>query len=89
MKEVSPMADIWELSEMAEGGEAIVHGYREEEPATKESKVHDDFIKFITVHEDQVRQILCSTRNFTEESFCGDRPKKMYEDSFLWRGVAP
>jgi hypothetical protein len=45
--------------------------------------VHDDFIKWISAHEDQVRQILCSTRNFTEESFCGDRPKKMYEDSFL------
>ena len=82
------MADIWEVSEMAEGGEAIVHGYTEEEPAPMESKAHDDFIKWITAHEDQVRQILCSTRNFAEQSFCGERHPKMYEDSFLWRGAA-
>ena len=62
------MADIWELSEMAEGGEAIIHGYREEEPTSKESTVHDDFIKWISAHEGQVQKVLCNSRDFANDT---------------------
>lgn len=62
---------------------------REEEIVTSVESGHDDFIKWISAHEEQVRDILCRSSQFTGESFCAGRRGSEYERTFLWRGGAP
>jgi hypothetical protein len=83
------MSDIGNVSKESGAGGGILKGRGEEEFAPTESRVHEQFIKWISAHEQQVQQILCHSNEFKRESFCGEVDVGRGEDTFLWRGAAP
>jgi hypothetical protein len=83
------MSDIGNVSKESGASEGLAKGRGEKESAPTESRVHEQFIKWISAHEEQVQQILCHSNEFKRESFCGEVDVSRDEGSFLWRGAAP
>ena len=58
------MSDIGNVSKGSGVSEGLAKGRGEKESAPTESRVHEQFIKWISGHEDQVQQILCHSSEF-------------------------
>jgi hypothetical protein len=83
------MSDIGDVSKESGAIGGLPKSRGEEESAPTEGRVHEQFIKWISAHEEQVQQILCHSNEFKRESFCGEVDVSRDEGSFLWRGAAP
>jgi len=83
------MSVIGNVSNESGESEGLAKGRGEEESAPTERQVHEQFIKWISAHEEQVQQILCHSSEFHRESFCGEVDVRRDEGTFLWRGAAP
>jgi hypothetical protein len=53
------MSDIGHVSKESGASEGLAKGRGEKESAPTESRVHEQFIKWISADEDHVQQILC------------------------------
>jgi len=83
------MSDIGNVTKESAASGELPKGRGEEQSAPTESRGHEQFIKWVSAHEDQVQQILCHSNEFKRESFCGEVDVSRDEGSFLWRGAAP
>ncbi len=77
------MAVVSDFPQMSGEGEGRARGEQ------TERRIHDQFIEWVSSHEEQVHEILCHSREFRKEPFCGEVNVGRGEDSFLWRGAAP
>jgi len=78
-----------EYTEMSGQGEGSSSGGSEEERSFIRSEEQDDFIKWVSAHEEQVQNVLCGSKEFGGESFCGGRHVRGIMDSVFSRGVIP
>jgi hypothetical protein len=69
--------------------EELAKGRGEEESAPTEIQVQEQFIKWISAHEEQVQQFLRHSNEFNRKSFCGEVDVSRDEGSVLRRGAAP
>jgi hypothetical protein len=73
-----------DVSQMSGQGEGLSRGGGEE----TESRIHKQFIEWVSAHEEQVQEIICHSRQFSNEPFCGAEHVSRGEDTSLWRGSA-
>ena len=45
-------------------------------------------MKWVSAHEEDVKEILCTSGTFSRESFCGLRHRTQLAGTFSWGGVA-
>jgi hypothetical protein len=81
------MAAKMEFTGLSEG-EGVI--YRSsEDPTSIDRKRHEEFVKWVDAHEERVRKIICNSRQFAGEQFCGLDYRSDFERTFLWAGSAP
>jgi hypothetical protein len=81
------MAGIMEFTGLREGEGLIYQGT--EDSTSMERKRHEEFVKWVDAHEEQVRKIICNSRQFAGEQFCGLDYRTDFERTFLWAASAP
>jgi hypothetical protein len=53
-----------------------------------ESRIHKQFIEWVSAHEEQVQEIICHSKQFSGEPFCGAEHVSRGEETSFWRGSA-
>ena len=76
------MAEAEEFTGLSHGEGVICLG-GEEYPTPTERKRHDDLMKWVVAHEEQVRKIICNLRQFAGEQFCAVGYRGDFELTFL------
>jgi hypothetical protein len=73
-----------DVSQTSSQSEGLSRGGGEE----TESRIHKQFIEWVSAHEEQVQEIICHSKQFSGEPFCGAEHVSTGEDKSLWRGSA-
>ena len=76
------MAETEEFTGLSDG-EGVIRLSGEEYRTPIERKRRDDLIKWVVAHEEQVRKIICNSRQFAGEQFCSVDYRSDFELTFL------